>query len=252
LDVRLPAADELGAGVEIEGGRWARLAVRADRLAAAAAVRPYRSMLAILSVNLVLVALFAPIGAALFSDPAELFRELMPATWLSTAELVFIAVVAWGIHVRVTGVHRLRLDNFWGLSAAFFAFFAMFELTDASHFTSELLYTAGTLEPAGFRDLDAFLLTVIFLSAAAALMRNVKDVLPHRRALVLFGIGVLLAAGSQTLDSLVAVSSGEFVAEETLKLAAEPFLIGGFLVVLQRVTRPEPASEPGRVEARGV
>jgi hypothetical protein len=53
-------------------------------------------------------------------------------------------------------------------------------------------------------------------------------------------IGVLLGAGSQALDSVVAVSSSEFVAEETLKLAAEAFLIGGFLVALRDLRDREP------------
>jgi hypothetical protein len=51
---------------------------------------------------------------------------------------------------------------------------------------------------------------------------------------------VLLGAGSQALDSVVAVSSSEFVAEETLKLAAEAFLIGGFLVALRDLRDREP------------
>jgi hypothetical protein len=39
---------------------------------------------------------------------------------------------------------------------------------------------------------------------------------------------------------VVAVSSSEFVAEETLKLAAEAFLIGGFLVALRDLRDREP------------
>jgi hypothetical protein len=214
--------------------------MRAESLACDAAARPYRSTFAILTLNLTLIAVLIPVGAVLFDDPAELFREARPATWLSFVELTFIAVVAWAIQARVSGRRRLRLDSFWGLSAAVFAVIAFVEITDVSHFVADLVTAAGAATPGGFHDLDAFLLTIVFLGAGVALLRYARDALPHRGTVLLLGIGVLLGAAMQTLDSLLAVSSAEFVAEESLKLAAEPFLIGGYLVALHAVLEREP------------
>jgi hypothetical protein len=76
---------------------------------------------------------------------------------------------------------------------------------------------------------------VNFHATGAALLHNARDVLPYRGTLVLFAVGVCSAPARQALDSVVAVSSGELVAEETLKLAAEAFLIGGFLAALHQV-----------------
>jgi hypothetical protein len=215
------------------GRRWDRLLDRGHRLAIAAAARPYRAIGAILLLNVVLIAAFILAGDLLFSDRAEFFRELMPGTWLSFAELLFVAVIAWSIQLAARGERRIRLDNFWGLTAAVFAIFAFDEITQLTVFLSHVLTSLGTLAPAGFKDLDAFLLTVLFLAAAAAMLRHVGDLLPHRAAIAVLGIGVMLGAASQTLDSVLASTNGEFVAEESLKLAAEPFLIGGFLLVLR-------------------
>ncbi len=73
------------------------------------------------------------------------------------------------------------------------------------------------------------------LAAGALLLGYGRDLLPHRAAIALLGVGVVLGAASQGLDSVLASTSGEFVAEESLKLAAEPFILGGYLVVLYRV-----------------
>jgi len=215
------------------GRRWDRILDRGHRLAIAAAARPHRATGAILLLNAALIAAFILVGDLLFADPAELFRELMPGTWLSFAELLFVAVIAWSIQLAARGERRIRLDNFWGLTAAVFAVFAFDEITQLTVFLSDALTSLGALAPDGFRDLDAFLLSVLFLAAAAGMLRHIGDLLPHRAAIAVLGIGVMLGLASQTLDSALASTSGEFVAEESLKLAAEPFLIGGYLLVLQ-------------------
>jgi hypothetical protein len=234
--IRPAAEDKAVIGLQpAAAGSWAGLRSRAEHLALEAASRPYRSMLVLLAVNLGFVALFVPAGELLFSDPAEFLRELMPGTWLSFAELSLIAIVAWTIHLELTGSPRLRLNSFWALSAIVFAVFAFDEITQLTIFLADGLTALGTLAPAGFRDLDAFLLTVMFLAAGALLLRYGRDLLPHPAAIALLGAGVVLGVASQGLDSVLASTSGEFVAEESLKLAAEPFILGGYLVVLYRV-----------------
>jgi hypothetical protein len=193
--------------------------------------------LAIFAADLLLIGLFIPIGELVFGDPAELFRELMPGTLLSVAQLLFLAVIALAIHRQTVGASRLRLDNLWGISVVVFTVFAIDEATQLTIFLSDALSSAGALAPAGFQDLDAFLVTVLLLAGGAALMRYGTTLLSYPGALVLIGIGVVLGAASQTLDSVFAVSAGEFVAEESLKLSAEPFLIGGYLLILHRVMR---------------
>src|SRR3712207_6557402 len=70
---------------------------RAVALATRAAKRPLGSTFAILAADLILIALFIPIGELVFNDPAELFRELMPGTLLSVAQLLFVAAIALAI-----------------------------------------------------------------------------------------------------------------------------------------------------------
>jgi hypothetical protein len=156
----------------------------------------------------------------------------MPGTWLSFAELLFVAAIAVAIQRQALGSRRPRLDNFWGLSAVVFAIFAFDEITQFTVFLSDALTSLGALAPQGFRDLDAFLLSVLLLGAAAGLVRYARDLLPYRAAIGVLAVGVLLGIASQSLDSALKSTSGEFVAEESLKLAAEPFLIGGYLLVL--------------------
>ena len=193
-------------------------------------------MLAILAADLVLIGLFIPTGKLVFDDPAELFRELMPGTLLSVAQLLFLAVIALAIHRHAVGP-RLRLNNLWGISVVVFTVFAIDEATQLTIFLGHALRSAGALAPAGFHDLDAFLLTILLLAGGAALLRYGRTLLSYPGAIVLLGIGFVLGAASQTLDSVLAVSSGEFVVEDSLKLAAEPFLIGGYLLILHRTLR---------------
>jgi hypothetical protein len=220
-----------------ELGFWPTLQIRAQHLALEAAARPYRSLLVLLALNATLLALFVPAGSVLFSDPAEFLRELMPGTWLSFAELAFVAIVAWTIHRELTAAERTRVESFWALSAIVFAVFAIDEITQLTIFLADGLTALGALAPAGFADLDAFLLTVMFVAAGAALLRYGRDLLAHPPAIAVLAAGVVLGAASQGLDSIFVSTTGEFVAEESLKLAAEPFIVGGYLVVLNRVAR---------------
>lgn len=207
------------------------------------AERPYVTTLALLGANVVLIGAFIGLGQLVFGDPAELFRELMPGTWLSVAQIAFIAVVAWAIHREAFGPSRLRLDNLWGISVVVFAVFAIDEATQLTIFLADGLAALGALAPAGFRDLDAFLLTVLLIAGGAALLRYGWTLLSHPAAVALMAVGVLLGGASQTLDSVLAATTSEFVAEESLKLAAEPFLIGGYLVVLLAMIRSHGARE---------
>lgn len=205
-------------------------------------------MFAILGLNAMLAVVFLVAGRALFSDQAEFFRELMPGTWLSFVELLFVAVIAASIHRQLWGRSaRIRLSNFWGLSTAIFAFFAFDEITQLTVFLSAALTSIGALAPYGFRDLDAFLLSVLFLAAATGLLRYAGQLLVHRAATAVLAVGVLLGVASQTLDSTLASTSSEFVAEESLKLAAEPFLIGGYLLVLRGYVRAQRSSREAKL-----
>jgi hypothetical protein len=224
-----------GAAVASLGRRVRGFLADASALATRLATRPYASTVALVAANLALIAVFIPIGTAVFDDPAELFRELMPGTWLSVAELGFIAVIAWAIHATEFPSARVRLDNLWGISVVVFTVLAIDEALQLTIFLADGLTALGALAPAGFRDLDAFLVVVLLLAGGAALLRYGRTLLAHPRALALFAIGFCFGAASQTLDSMVAATSSEFVAEESLKLAAEPFLIGGYLVILAEI-----------------
>ena len=220
------------------------LVERATESARNLAERPYRATVALLGLNLVLIGAFIGAGQLAFGDPAEFFRELMPGTWLSVAQISFIAVVAWAIHREVHGRSRLRLDNLWGISVVVFAVFAIDEATQLTIWLADGLGALGALAPAGFKDLDAFLLTVLLIAGGAALLRYGWTLLSHPAAVALLAVGVILGAASQTLDSVLASTSSEFVAEESLKLTAEPFLIGGYLVVLSRLMRSKRTLDP--------
>jgi hypothetical protein len=208
---------------------------RAVALAHAGSAQPYRATAALVALNLVLIAGFAALGQLVFADPAELFRELMPGTWLSVAQLAAVALVAWAIHATEAPGARLRLDNLWGISVVVFCVFAFDEATQLTIFLADGLAALGALAPAGFKDLDAFLVVVLLVAGGAALLRYGFVFLRYPGGLALLAVGVALGAGSQTLDSVLASTSSEFVAEETLKLLAEPFLIGAYLVALGRV-----------------
>lgn len=232
--------------------RWSRLADGGERLAIAASARPYATMAAILGVNSLFAGVFVLAGELLFSDPAEFFRELMPGTWLSFFELLFVAAIASTIYRHGGGSGRVGWDNFWGLSAAVFALLAFVEITQVNRFLSDALSSLGTLAPEGFIDLDGFLLSVLILIAAAALLFYIRDLLAYPRAMALLAAGVLVGATSQALDATLATTSAEFIAEESSKLAAEAFLIGGYLLVLQRVLASDAQGRIGAGPAESV
>ena len=55
-------------------------------------------------------------------------------------------------------------------------------------------------------------------------------------------VGVLIGAASQALDSFVTPTKWEFVAEESLKMTAEPFFIAAFLTALATVLARQSAA----------
>jgi len=215
-------------------GRRQRLLAALDRLATSAARDPLGSLLALLVLNLGLAALFAALGVLLFNDRAEFFRELMPGTWLSFAELVLIAAIAWSIHERTAGGKGWRrYNNFWALSTGVFLVLAFDEISQATVFIADWLSDHADLSPAaGFRDLDAVLISLLLLGSVLVLAPKAIVLRHHWRSLVLFAIGGALGVWSEGLDAFMKSTSSEFALEETLKLASEPFLIAGYLMAL--------------------
>lgn len=214
-----------------------------DRLAVRGAERPLRALALLLGINLALAALFTGVGLVV-GDEALFFRELAPGTWLSFAQLVFIAAVAAGIHRR-TGA-RAWHQTFWGLCGAIFLVFAFDEITQATIFLSHALEDgAGLTAASGFHDLQAVLLTLGFVAAALVLLPRAMVLRRHPVAVCLFAAAALLGAASQSLDSFAPATRAEFVGEETLKLVAEAFFAGGFLVALRDVLARARAVRPG-------
>jgi hypothetical protein len=207
-----------------------------DRWAVAASARPFVTLTLLLALNLVAMALFVATGELLFGDPAELFRELMPGTWLSALQLLFIAAIAWGIHRRLFADDHRRLGSFWALAAVFFLIFALDELTQATIFLADLLTALGAVAPEGFHDVDALLLVLLFLLAVFVLLPYLGDLLRHPAAVVVLIPGIALGVASQAMDTLGSPGAWHIVVEESLKLGAEAWLIGGFLVALRAVT----------------
>lgn len=213
-------------------GRLARLRSALGGLARAMSARPWAWGVGLLAADLAASAAFAGAGV-LAGDTALFFRELMPGTWLSFAQLLFAAGAAWAIHE-----HSGRRSDLWGLSAVLLVLFAADEITQASQFAGIALSQGAGLAPAGaFHDLGAVILTLAFCAAALAVLPRALVLLRHPVALAVLALAVTLGAGSQALDSFVAPSAGEFVAEETLKLCAEAVLIGGLLLALRDVRR---------------
>ena len=214
-----------------------------DRLAVRGAQRPLRALALLLGINLALAALFA--GAGLVAgDEALFFRELAPGTWLSFAQLLFIAAAAGAIHRRAGA--RAWHQTFWGLCGAIFLVFAFDEITQATIFLSHALEDGfGLTAASGFHDLQAVLLTLGFATAALVLLPRAMVLRHHPAALCLFAAAALLGAASQSLDSFAPTTRAEFVAEESLKLVAEAFFVGGFLVALRDVLARRRAARPG-------
>ena len=224
------------------GNPLARGYVRLGDAAGAASGRPLAATGALLALNLALAALLAPIGWAATGDQALFFRELMPGTWLSFAELVLVSAIAWRAHELarpgpsgLARIHRLRrYDDFWALSAGVFLVLAVDEITQATLFLSKWMKEALNLSaPGPFVDVDSAVLVLLLSGCALLLARRALVLLRHPVALALLVVAGLLGAGSQALDSLVPVSEWEMVAEESLKLASAAFFVGGYLTALR-------------------
>lgn len=229
------------------GARARRWRSQLEQLALAAAGRsPAIVLAALLALDLVAAAVLAGAGV-LVGDAALFFREGMPGTWLSFAELLLAAFVAWMVHQAERPGARWHGD-FWGLAAVVFTVFAVDEILGTSQVIGTWLNQTAGVAPAGaFRDVGAVLLTLLFAGAALALLPRTLDLLRLPLAAGLIAVGVVLGVGSQALDSFVAPSAGEFVAEETLKLFAEAFLLAGFVAALRTaLARRRPPCAPGR------
>jgi hypothetical protein len=209
---------------------------RADQLAVELSERPLSVLGAVLALNLGLAACFVGAGR-LVGDQALFFREGAPGTVLSFGELLLIAAVAAAIHHRADP-ERAWWRSLWGLAAAVFVVFAFDEITQSLIYASHALEAAFDLGPAGaFHDLEAVLLTLLFVASALVLLPRAGALLRHPRALPAFAGALVLGAASQTLDNFAPVTRWEFVAEETLKLGAEALFLGGFLLVLSAVRK---------------
>ncbi len=217
-------------------GGWKSMLGRFDALAVSAAGRPFPVLAVLLALNLALLPVFVGAGMAA-GDQALFLREGMPGTWLSFAQLLLVAVAARAVHIRDRAA-------FWGLCAAVFLVFAVDEITQAGLFLSRLLEHQFDVAPAsGFNDLDSVLLTVLFAGCALLLASRSRVLIAHPWTVVLLAAGGALGAASQALDSFVTPTRWEFVAEESLKVTAEPFFIAAFLVALAAVLRrPQPSA----------
>ena len=208
----------------------------------AASRRPLALLAGLLCLNVALLPAFAAAGLAM-GDQALLFREGAPGTVLSFVMLLAVAVAARAVLLRDGA-------PFWKLSAVVFLVFAVDEITQAGMFLSEWLSSQFDVAPAGgFNDLDSVLLTLLFAGCGLLLASRAAVLLRHPLTLLLLGIGAIIGAASQALDSFVIATKWEFVAEEALKLTAEPFFIAAYLAALATVLRrqgPADGSLAGR------
>lgn len=220
---------------------YSGLVARLDAHAVAAARHPLRVLAALVAINLALLPLFIGAGLAL-GDQALLLREGAPGTVLSFALLLAVAVAARAVFLRDGA-------TFWRLSAAVFVVFAIDEITQAGMFLSEWLGGAFGVAPAGgFNDLDSVLLVLLFAGCGLLLASRAAVLFKHPLTLLLLGIGAVIGAASQALDSFVTPTRWEFVAEESLKLTAEPFFIAAFLAALATVLRRQGPAGPSASE----
>jgi hypothetical protein len=220
-----------------------------EALAVRLSERPGAALLGLLAFNAVAAVCLIGAGMAVNGDQAEMFRELTPGTFLSFAQLLLIAAAAWAVHRR--DGERRWWASFWGLSAVILCVFAFDEITQSAIFLSHALESLGVRAAGGFNDLEAVLLVLLFSAAALVVLPRLPVLLRHPRSLALFAVAVTVGLVSQGLDSFAPGTRWEFVAEESLKLAAEVFLIGGFLYALREVRSraPKPAEAPATAEA---
>lgn len=214
-----------------------RTLARAEAAAVSWSARPVRACAVLAGAAAAIAAIGIPLGALLADDPAIAFRELMPGTWLSFAAMLACAAASWAVHTRTADAGDRWHATFWGLSAGAFAALAVVEIAQPTVFLSHWLQDAAGVHTAfGLADLDAVLVVLLLATVFVALLVRSVVLLGHPRSVVLFGIGVALAFTSQGLDSMLPATAWEFVAEESLKLAAEPFFLAGFLVALRKTS----------------
>ena len=232
MKVTGPTSGEIAApSVAAPAAQSRGLVDRAVAASIGASQRPLGTLGRILALNAALAVTFTAFGWVLLDDQAAFYRELMPGTWLSAALLLFTAATALAIH-REAGVPKKR--DFWSLSAIVFVVLAVDELTQPTVFLSKWLKSEHQVAaPGPFNDVDSILVVTLLVGCAALLARHALVLLRHRTTLVLFAIGLVLGAASQTLDSVVEPSKWEFVAEECLKLSAIPFVLAGYLAALK-------------------
>jgi len=230
-----------GAALEpaADASHWHRARHAAEQRAIAWSTRPGKALARLLAAACVVAAVGIPLGLLIADDQAAIFRELMPGTWLSFAELLAIAAAASATHKAVATQGRWH-ETFWGLAAAVFAALAFVEIAQPTVFVAHWLRDhAGLATPFGLSDLDAVLLIGLFLVVAIALLVRIRPLLSCPRALGLMVLGGALGVASQTLDATFPATRWEFVAEESLKLAALPFIVAGFLVALSATLREQ-------------
>ena len=235
MKVTGPASSELAAApVAVPVTRPQRAVDRAVAAAERLSERPAPLTLArILLLNASLAVCFTAFGWVLLGDQAAFYRELMPGTWLSATLLLLTGATALAVH-RGFGIPRRR--DFWSLSAVVFAVLALDELTQPTVFLSKWLKAEHQVAaPAPFNDVDSILLIALLSGCAILLARHALVLLRHRTTILLFAIGLVLGAASQTLDAVVEPSKWEFVAEECLKLSALPFVLAGYLAALREM-----------------
>jgi hypothetical protein len=225
------SADFAAPSVAAPSARWRSLAERAVAASGPASRRPLATLGQILALNAGLAVCFTAFGWVVIDDQAAFYRELMPGTWLSTGLLLFTAATALAIH-RAAGTPGRR--DFWSLSAIVFVVLAFDELAQPTVFISKWLKSEHQVAtPGPFNDIDSILVVALLVGFAALLARHALVLLRHRTTIVLFAVGLVLGAASQTLDSVVEPSRWEFVAEECLKLSAIPFVLAGYLAALR-------------------
>ena len=219
-------------------GRLARAFAAADATAVRYSARPGAVLAWLLAANVVLAVVGVTAGIVLLDDPALYFRELMPGTLLSAAQILAAAIAARAIHLR-DGRKRRWPESFWGLSAALLGVLVVVELAQPVVYLSHWLRDdLGLTAPSGIADIDGLLMSFLLAAVAVVLAARARDVLRYPRALALFGCAALLGATSQFIDATFEVSAWEFVVEDTLKALAGAFLLVGYLAVLGTVSRP--------------
>lgn len=230
-------AEGSAAGASPVGGRVTRYLEVADATAIRYSAEPGVVLAWLLTANVVLGAAGVALGLGLLDDPALYFRELMPGTLLSAAQILAAALVARSIHLRDRRGRRWP-ESFWGLSAVLLSVLVVVELAQPMVYLSHWLRDDyGLRAPLGISDIDGLLMSLMLAAVAALLALRARDVFRYPRALGLFACAALLGATSQFIDATFRVSAWEFVVEDSAKALAGAFLLAGYLAVLGAITR---------------